>query len=163
MLRWVERSIIPVFFFIIWIIMNEGFSWYNAICGVIVVELSLRLSSYLLGFNYVEVFYLPVFKFIKYLVFLIGKIYISGISATYMIVTGKTNPGFINYNIDKRIKNVLLHNLIASSITLTPGTITVENKGGELTVLALHSENEHSVEVFEPLLIAIEDSMNNDE
>ncbi len=146
----------------IWIVMNDGFTWFNIISGIIVVIFSLCLSSYLLGFNYVKVFYLPVFKFVKYILFLIVKIYASGISATYMIVTGKIKPGFVKCSIDKRIKNVCIHNIIASSITLTPGTITVDNKNGELTVLSLHCDETNPNAVFEPRLLEMEYALNKE-
>ncbi len=161
MLRKVSYCIIPLLFFIIWIIMNDGLTLFNIICGVVVVAVSLCLSSYLLGFNYIKVFHLPVLAFLKYMFFLLVKIYASGISATFMIITGKINPGFVKHSVDKRIKNVYLHNIIASSITLTPGTITVDNNEGELTVLALHADDSDVGVVFEASLLEIEGMLEN--
>ncbi len=154
---------IPLLFLVIWIVMNDGFSLFNLITGVVVVGFSICLSSYLLGFSYVKVFYLPVLKFVKYIAFLLVKIYASGISATYSIITGKINPGFVKCSIDKRIKNVSIHNIIASSITLTPGTITVDNINGKLTVLSLHCEEENPAAVFEPHLLELEYALKKDE
>ncbi len=159
MLKKTYKIFIPILFLLIWIVINDGATLMNIFIGIIVTIFSIVIANYLLDFSYLDAFSLPPVKLIKYLLFLIKEIYISGIRATIMIITGKIKPGFLVNKIDPNIKNVYLHNILAISITLTPGTITVENKDGTLTVLSMHTDNKNPAQSFEPHLLEIENEL----
>ncbi len=161
MLNILKKSAASIILFSAWLIMNDGASLFNIISGIIVSAICLFTTSYLLDFSYTKAFMLPPLKFIKYVLFLFKEIYISGIKATIAIITGKVNLSFVTNKINPNIKNVYLHNILATSITLTPGTITVDNTDGTLTVLTMHSENKNPGETFEPLLIEMEGYKHN--
>ncbi len=141
LLRIIYRSAVPIILLLVWLIINESIAVICIISGVIVTAMCLFVTNHLLGYNYINAFFLPPIRFVIYLVFLLKEIYLSGIKATMHIISGDVSPGFITAKINKEIKNVYLHDILATSITLTPGTITVENKDGELTVLSMYKDN----------------------
>ncbi len=149
-----KRIVVPLLLLVVWLVMNENFSVESIVIGFAVVTLILFSANLLLDYNYAKTFYLPVLKFLKYIVFMVGQIYLSGIKASYRIITGKIKPGFVKCKIDKKIDSPYIQNIIASSITLTPGTITVDKQEDKLTVLSLHSNDGKSpCSSFEPQLI----------
>ncbi len=144
----------------IWVIINDGIGLYNYFLGIIVSILCLYISSKLLGFDYVKTFSLPAFPMIKYLFFMFISIYKAGFITTYRIITGKIAPTILDFHIDPSINNVLLHHIIGTSITLTPGTITIENVDKKLKVLCLHFEKDEELPSvqFEKHLVKMEDA-----
>ncbi len=126
-------------FAFIWFILSEGQGGiFTFLFGIVLSYICLNLASDLLDFNYADMFYIPVSKALKYFFHLVIAIYKSGIITSYCIITNKANPIFLEVKLDKRIKNPFLQHIIGNSITLTPGTITINNKNGKLTVLCLH-------------------------
>ncbi len=141
-----KKSILRFFTFLfmllIWVIMNDGALGLNTIFGALVTITAIFVSGKLLGFDYADVFSLPPLRMFTYILFMIREIYVAGFRATRMIITGDINPGFVTVSLDSRIKSPYLRNLVATSITLTPGTITVDQKNGDLVVLCLHCSAE---------------------
>ncbi len=147
----------------VWVLVNNGLNITVLLSGTIVCCAILVITNVVLGFNYFKVFSLPLFKFCKYIIYMMYCVYSSGIKATYMILTGNVNPGFVKCSIDNRIKNKFLQNIIENSITLTPGTITLSNEDGELTVLILHKTKNSKNEIisgFEPYIIEMQHALN---
>ncbi len=158
-MKWFCRVLAVLVFAFIWIVINDGFSLTNIILGVAMGTLSIVASNKLLGFEYATAFYLPPIKLLLYVLFMIKEIYVSGMIVTLKIITGKKNPGFVQVSINKKIRNPFLHNVIAASITLTPGTITVDNDNGKLTVLCLDAKkNGQPAKGFEEHLLGFEKS-----
>ncbi len=143
----------------IWLIMNESVSVFYIAFGIAICIFAIYLSSKLLDIDFVNTFYIPPLKLLKYIFFMLYSIYLSGIKATYSILSGKISPNIVKNKIDSRITNKHLHNIIANSITLTPGTITLDSKNGELTVLCLHNEkNKRVCESFEPYMLEMQEA-----
>ncbi len=152
----IKKAVLPLLLILAWLIMNGGITLFNLITGIIVVSISLLATNRLLEYSYINAFSLPVLKFIKYILILLTKIYSSGIYASYIILTGKIKPGFVTCDINPKIRNDYLKNIMATSITLTPGTITVDNDGEKLTVLSLHTDSGNPCSDFEANLIDME-------
>ncbi len=144
--------------FLVWLVMNETLSFVSIGLGILVTVACLWTTNRLLGFRYSQVFFLPPLNLLQYLAFLFKEIYRNGIRATIMIIKGDAKPNFVTFRIHKDIKNEFLHNMLASSITLTPGTVTVENKKGVFTVLSVHAEEKNPQDAFEPLLLSLENA-----
>lgn len=76
---------------------------------------------------------LPRFElFIFYLLVLLWEIYLGSLNVVYRVITMKIDPGIIK--IKTKLGSKLGRALLANSITLTPGTVTVELKDNELYV-----------------------------
>ena len=67
-------------------------------------------------------------RWLTFLVYIIGPFFIgmakSNIDVAYRVITGKINPGIVKITPD--LKTDLGITLLANSITLTPGTLTVD-------------------------------------
>jgi multicomponent Na+:H+ antiporter subunit E len=86
------------------------------------------------------------------------KIFSSGFEILPIIIKGNENNVIVD--IKTELDNELYIVLLANAITLTPGTITVENKGQNLKVLWINPTTEDSEEAgkiikanFESLLM----------
>ena len=101
--------------------------------GIILISEKVLLKA-----TYYELFPFSLYKSGKYFLFLLTKIYSSGFSIIPYIVSGKSNPRFIEIytDLDSNVDLVVLSN----SITLTPGTITVDLDGQKLLILWLNAE-----------------------
>ncbi len=147
----------------VWILLSNGINLNIIISGTIICGAILIITNVVLGFNYATAFSLPIIKLIKYIFYMIFSIYLSGIKATYMILTGNINPGFVKCKINDKISDKFLQNIIENSITLTPGTITLENNNKELTVLILHKTKSSKHDVlsgFEPYIIEMQNDLS---
>ena len=138
----------------IWLILNEKLDIQAVVLGIAISILCIWLSGLLLRFDYTEAFSLSPISTLKYAIILVKEVYVAGIKATVNILRGDIAPCIVQITMDPRIKHPFLRSIVANSITLTPGTITIEQSGGELTVLCLTPEDsEAPSEKFENLAI----------
>ncbi len=158
-------AVMLIFFVFLWVTVNDSINAFNVISGFLLCGLSIYISSKLLLINYVKEFSLPLFKTLHYIIFMFCSIYKAGITATISILKGDVKPTFTTVKIDEKIKSTFLHNIIANSVTLTPGTITVENNEGNLTIMCLHKNTakQSPINDFEPFMKSIQNSLNNAE
>jgi len=67
-------------------------------------------------------------RWLVFLVYLIGPFFISmaraNLDVAYRVITGRINPGIVK--IDPKLKTDLGVTMLANSITLTPGTLSVD-------------------------------------
>jgi multicomponent Na+:H+ antiporter subunit E len=76
---------------------------------------------------------LPRFELLIFYVFiLVWEIYIASFNVVYCVITMKINPGLVR--IKTRLRSRFAQALLANSITLTPGTVTVDLDKNELLV-----------------------------
>jgi len=76
---------------------------------------------------------LPRFELlIFYILVMVWEIYVASFNVVYRVITMKINPGLIT--IKTRLKSKFAQALLANSITLTPGTVTVDLKDNDLLV-----------------------------
>jgi multisubunit Na+/H+ antiporter MnhE subunit len=75
---------------------------------------------------------------------LLFRIFRAGISVIPSIITGKANPGVID--IKTKVPEGLASTALANSITLTPGTVTIDKNGQDIKVLWLHKTTNDPVE-----------------
>lgn len=76
------------------------------------------------------------FVFYLFLPFLWGMIK-ANIDVAYRVITGKIRPGIVR--IDSGLKGSLAQTMLANSITLTPGTLTVDvDDSGETGIFYIH-------------------------
>lgn len=129
-----------VLFFIsatFWCVLNESFNYLTLVLSIPVSIFTIVLIHLLFSGNYyTKIYRFPILSFIKYFIILLFNIYKSAFETVYYIFTDKINPTFINIHTD--IKNEWYRSLIANSITLTPGTVSVAMDNDELTVLWIY-------------------------
>ncbi|MGO1651113.1 Na+/H+ antiporter subunit E [Senegalia sp. (in: firmicutes)] len=131
--------------FMFWLLLTLNLEISNIIGGLLVSFIVTYLSFGILysekGFEFT---FPGVFTIIKYFFILIFEIYISAIDLIKSIIKNEYNPSIIELKLN--IKDPLLITLVANSITLTPGTITVDKNANHLTVIYIRADKDKKVE-----------------
>ena len=117
---------------LVWVVLCEELSPVTVATGIVISA----------GCAYFCRKYLPLsvvtgvnfLKLSMYPFYLIGQIYLSGFDAIKMILTGASVSVV---KIETSLTNNLLRVILANSITLTPGTVSLELKNEKITVLRL--------------------------
>lgn len=126
---------------LLWIIFNGRITTEIVTIGLFISGLVCYLVSVINGRNMFfshKYIYGQLKGRIKYYAILVKEIIKSNIAVMDIILTpGKIENKPVLVHFDTKIKDPKLNILLANSITLTPGTITADIKGNQLTVLAL--------------------------
>jgi len=135
-----QRKWSIIMFTLIWLILSGNFSIANIIAGIVVSIASLYSAHRLLFLP--KISKVSFTKFIVYPFYLIGQIYISSISVIKVIIKGG-RAEIVKVNTD--INTGFLLTILCNSITLTPGTIVLDQRNDELTILWLREKDAISV------------------
>jgi len=135
-----KSAILSVFLlFVIWLIFSTETDSFYLIAGLIssIAAYNIALCLNMDASNKVGI----SVRFFFYCFWLLKEIAISSLNVTKIIWSPKMNfaPG-MKY-IDTKLKSRAKKTLYASSITLTPGTITVDIKSDSLLVHALNKSD----------------------
>jgi len=87
---------------------------------------------------------LPRFEFfLLYIFVVLWEIYLASFNVVYQVITMKINPGIVK--IRTRLKSKFARALLANSITLTPGTVTLGLQDDYLYIhwLTVKTDNSH--------------------
>lgn len=118
----------------LWITLNEDLSPMIFLTGGILGIFAVSFTeNVLLYSDYQNTYSANPFVMAKYFFYLLYQIYFSGISAVRIILSGEVHPGIVM--IETEIKGDFLKCLLANSITLTPGTVTLDVEENRLKVL----------------------------
>jgi len=120
-----------------WVILSENFSPASIAIGIFVSATCLFFSRKYLPAN--ERGNFNVFWLILYPFYLIGQIYLSAFTVIKAIFTGVKVDVI---EVDTKLTNMFLKNVLAMSITLTPGSILLDLKGEKITALRLRGIND---------------------
>ena len=130
------------FFFILWIVLNGRITLELVLLGIPIAAAVFLFAR--AAFGYSASTELSVLKYaplaLVYLVNLIREIIIASLNVVALILrpSGRPDPVLIEFDsgLPTQFQNVIL----ANSITLTPGTVTVEMSEGHFTVHCLVPE-----------------------
>ena len=121
-----------------WLILTENFNVANIFIGAAVSALCvyafrvwLPLPGLLLNVRFI--------KLIRFPFSLIKQIYIAGINAIKIIFTGADSE-IITIGTD--LKDTFLQTVLTNSITLTPGSVSLNLDDGRITILRLKRKDE---------------------
>ncbi|MFP4508765.1 MAG: Na+/H+ antiporter subunit E [Spirochaetota bacterium] len=119
---------------IVWFILNESLDFTVLISGPIIAATALYVTNRLvLKSDYHKRYHVRFVPLLFYCGVLLKEIYVAGFHAMVKIVTGRINVNIVEF--DTRLTNDFHIALLANSITLTPGTVTMEKDGRHLTVI----------------------------
>ena len=130
---------------IVWCILYENMSWSIAATGLALGIIAAIFANSFLVTRQLSAAYrinLPVLIIILFV--MIFRIFKAGISVIPSIITGKAKPGVIDIRTD--VPEGLASTAVANSITLTPGTVTIDKNGRDLKVLWLNKSTNDPVE-----------------
>lgn len=149
-----------IIFFLIWVIFNGQFTLEIAAFGLVIAGLIYWFICKFMGYKpqYDLLFCKRIGLLILYLFTLITEILKANVIVFKMIYSAKyqLEPAIVSFKAD--LHSTFARVLLANSITLTPGTITVSLKDNEYTVHCLDKELAQGIDssVFVQLLTKIE-------
>ena len=153
-----------ILFYLFWIILNGRITVEIAVTGLFVAGLLYLFMCKFLGWNVQKDIYSLKFIIfmINYLCVLIVEIVKSALATIAIIFNEKVEKQPVVVSFDVDIKSPVLRVLLANSITLTPGTITVNLEGKRFTVHALDESFADGIEdsVFVKMIKDMEAKVN---
>lgn len=128
-----------ILFFFAWIIFNGRITAEITVIGLIIASLMFAFICKFMGYNpqKEKVFYLRIFSFCGYLFVLIKEIIKANLTVFRLILTRKETIEPVIVIVHTNLRSEWSKVILANSITLTPGTITVSLRDNELTVHCL--------------------------
>lgn len=134
----VQNKEVIIVLAVVWVVLFEQLSLVTFLVGLLMaVIVVLFTDRFLLKGNYEHSYMIGLFTLLKYALRLLYEILMAGIDVIPNIITGKADVQIINC--ETKLTDELLIDILANSITLTPGTVTVEKSGSHLRVLALNA------------------------
>ena len=129
-------------FFVLWVIFNGRISAEIAAIGVVVAVLLFCFICKFMDYSLKKEFnlYWNILRGASYLLLLLAEIIKANYSVICLILSPKyeIEPKLVKFRVD--LKSDTLRAVLADSITLTPGTITVTLEGDEYLVHCLDKD-----------------------
>lgn len=147
-------------FFLIWIIFNGKFTWEIAAFGVVLSGVMYGFICKFLGYRASMDLLVcrKFFGFLHYIIVLIKEIIKANFTVIGMLFTSKyeLEPAVVHFQVDLKTKFARV--MLANSITLTPGTITVSMVEGDYIVHCLDKSLAEGIDhsIFVQLLERLE-------
>lgn len=129
MKSWQHIVLLFIFLFIFWVFL-AGFSRAEIIAGLIIsAVLTLIFSRYSRLFNDINFTPRALLSTVAYLAVFLQALIKSNLDVAWRVIRPDLpiNPGIVK--VRTRLKSPLGRIILANSITLTPGTLTVETQG----------------------------------
>ena len=143
-------------YFLMWIIFNGKITWEITIFGLVIATLIYSFTCAFLHFSIKKDIYFirNSLLLVQYVLILIWMILKANAVVIRMILSPhyQNKPVIINYKTDLQTKTARV--LLANSITLTPGTITVSLEENEYTIYCMDKSMANDIDnsVFVKLL-----------
>jgi multicomponent Na+:H+ antiporter subunit E len=132
-----------IVFTAIWLILTEDITLWSVFIGVAASAFCVFLCrrhlplTKIAGVNYA--------RFTLYIFFLVGQIYVSAFSTMKLIFKGAKSE---IVEVETRITNEFLRVMLANSITVVPGSVTLSLQGNKLTILMLRDKDADSQDII---------------
>ncbi len=121
---------------IVWVILEEELSVRTIVVGAVLGILTLVIvDRYVLRGDYERLYAMGPLRAARYAAALFVQIYLAGFQALHRLITGRVNVDIVD--ITTTLEDDFRISLLANSITLTPGTVTLERRGEHLRVIWL--------------------------
>ncbi len=147
LLKWkIVRIVLTTIYLMVgWLVFTGNISPNSLLIGFFFSFL-IALVTYSLFFHEQEAdkrTLLPrVYLLLLYLLVMVFKMYVASFEVLVSILRGKINPRVVHFR--TRLKSDLARVILANSITLTPGTITLHLDDDHLIVHWLNAKTRHS-------------------
>lgn len=124
---------------IIWIVLFEYFTPLIFASGLLIAVLVVLFTDrFLLKGNYEHSYVIGFGTLIRYSIRLIVEIYLAGVAVIPTIIKGDADVEIVR--VETKLRDELLIDILANSITLTPGTVSVDKIGKQLLILNLNAQ-----------------------
>ncbi len=143
-----EVEFMFIFLLVLWIILNGRLSVEVLVLGVLISGIICLFASKCMGYSFKKE--RGVLKcvpgFIRYCFLLLFEIIKANLDVMHLILSPRLEPEPQLIKVHIPLKTVLGRVVLANSITLTPGTITVDLEGDEYTIHCLDKELGEGIE-----------------
>jgi multicomponent Na+:H+ antiporter subunit E len=148
-------------FFLVWVVFNGRLTLEIALFGIAVAGAVFAFVCRFMDYSMQKElrFYKLLPAFAQYLYHLIKEIILANLGVCWMILTRKEQMEPVIVHVHAKLKSETARVILANSITLTPGTITVSLTEDELLVHCLDKSLSEGIEdsVFVRLLQKLEE------
>ena len=148
-------------FFVAWVVFNGRLTVEIALFGVAVAGLVFAFVCKFMDYSLRKELrlYRKMPVFLQYLYYLVKEIITANLAVSRMILTRKEKMEPVIVHVHTTLKSETARMLLANSITLTPGTITVSMTDTDLLVHCLDKSLSEGIEdsVFVRLLQKLEE------
>lgn len=138
-------------FFIAWIIFNGKITveilWLGLVVSAAVFWFICKFMNH--SIHKEKLFYKRIVFFCGYMHLLLKEIVKANVAVSHMILTQREEMEPVIVSFHTKLKTDLARVVLANSITLTPGTITVSIEGNELIVHCLDKSLAEGIESSE--------------
>jgi multicomponent Na+:H+ antiporter subunit E len=136
---WKRRMNMLLLFFLIWVVFNGRLTLEIALFGIAVAGAVFAFICRFMDYSLQKErsFYKKLPLFLQYLFCLVKDIIVSNITVSHMILTRKETMEPVLVHVHADLKTETARVMLANSITLTPGTITVAMTEDDLLVHCL--------------------------
>lgn len=150
-----------LFYFLVWVIFNGQITAEITVFGLVIAAVVYAFSCKFLDWSPAKDLFLmrKAILMIRYAGLLIWEIIKANMAMIQMTVSPGTEPDPVIVKIHTGLQTKTARVILANSITLTPGTITVSMEEDELTVHCLDRSFSEGLEgsSFERALLKIEE------
>jgi len=153
-----RRVIFSILLTFIWCVLNEQFNIATMLSGIFVSFVTFFILK-LIQPNVKKTFTynISILRLVFFLFIVFKEIYVSAYKTIKHILKNEINPQFVATS--TKIKRSWLQALIANSITLTPGTVTIHLHEGNYTILWLYPLTIHQKDIKRHLIQSFEDAL----
>jgi multicomponent Na+:H+ antiporter subunit E len=151
LLHIVRNFEVLVMFTLFWMIMNESASWIVVVSGLLLSIVILWVTNLLDHADYASDVFRSPLVVIRYFMFLAKEVFLAAIAMAKAIITGRARMLEFHYHSRFREERKLF--LLATAIIMTPGSITVFRRRGDLLVLSVDED----VQTAEATISRLED------
>ena len=148
-------------FFLVWVVFNGRLTLEIALFGIAVAAAVFAFVCRFMDYSVQKElrFYRLLPAFVQYLYYLIKEIILANLGVCRMILTRKEQMEPVIVHVHAKLKSETARVILANSITLTPGTITVSLTDDNLLVHCLDKSLAEGMEdsVFVRLLQKMEE------
>jgi len=118
----------------IWLAITSTFSLWNILLGFVISIISLEATDRLLGISYSNLFSKSLIPILKLNLFVFIEIYRSSYILIKKIITNDLHVTSVEY--DMKLEKSFERTLLANTVTLIPGAITVGQNNNTLLVIS---------------------------
>jgi len=141
----------------IWLAISSTFALWNIILGLVLSIISLEITNRLLGISYPNLFSKSLLPILKLHLFVFREIYRSSFILLKKILKNDLVVTSVQY--DMKLKKSFERTMLANTVTLIPGAITVGQNNNTLLVISPEKNKElikKDISTIENKLEAIE-------
>ncbi len=149
-----------VLFFLIWVIFNGQVTTEIVLFGLVISAVVYAFACRFIGWSFRKDLWAVkrIGLILRYVWLLLTEILKANLATSMAILSYEKEPHPVLVRFRTKLRSRITRVLLANSITLTPGTITVALEGDELTVHCLDESMSLGLEnsAFEQLLLKME-------